>query len=111
MATLRGSNMRDMKARQMSRLGALPPRPGSAPRGRPRKDAPVRKPGLERGLPQGSVPRPDDDDDAAELVDELDAAVHEARADGHFAPSSRRFVPDDAERDCPDTPPPGWEDD
>lgn len=95
MASSRGMNMRDMKSRQMNVLGG-PPRPGSRPRGRPRRDAPL--PG----------PREETEGDEPELLDAVEEAVHEAQGDGHFAPSARRYQKDEDERDCPSEPPPGW---
>lgn len=82
-------NMRDMAARKA----------GKAP-----------KKGLERGH-EKSVRHPPDDSGEFEVLDELDEAVHVARGDGHFAPTSGRYQKDDDEHDCPDRPPPGWGDD
>jgi len=112
--------MRDMKARSMGKAGKGPGSrvqgPGSEPKPETRNPKPHSgRRGLERGLPKVDPvggqrnPHPDEPDEP-ELLDELDEAVHTARGDGHFAPTPRRYQRDDDEHDCPDEPPPGWED-
>lgn len=100
----RGMNMRDMKARAMNKASktAEPPKPNTGRRGLDRGRNAMGT-GYERQKPEGEGDEP-------ELLDELEEAVHEARGDGHFAPTARKFSRDDSEEhECPDEPPPGWE--
>ena len=82
-------------------MAATPKRP----RGRPRKNPP---PPPEPSRRPPTIDKDDGESDGPEL-DAMDDAVHEARGDGHFAPATRRFEPDETDHDCPDEPPPGWE--
>lgn len=79
-------------------------KPNTGQRGLERGSSSARATGYERE-------KPGNEGDEPELLDELEEAVHEARGDGHFAPTARKFNRDDSEEhECPDEPPPGWED-